>query len=1146
MMEQISRIIGSLLILLLLVACGGGGSDANTDLGNDSSDQGQIAQAPTDSFSVGGTISGGADEVTLSLNGTSETFSEESFTFQSEIDQGQQYSVAFVSSSNSARCQVTNGSGTMNGPIANVSVVCEPPAVIPAPEPIPEPEPEPVPPVQVPEPTPAPEPQPEPDPEPLTFTVGGNISGADNSIVLSLNGQNQTFSEGDFTFANELEEDSQYTVAFVSGSDNEDCTLSNSTGFVTANVSNVGISCNTVAEEEAEPVLGLAGIYWIRSAENSGHLQVQSSELHVPLETVNTDVHDGAWTQWELIPNGDYYFIRNVATNFNTRPMNGEDFSIIYTAPSNYTGTWTQWLFEATDVDGVYELTNRETGKPMSPDSSDSPSPVTLKPVGSTAQSTAWELTCVALDDNADEDCVAPPVQSFSVVGTISGNLGEVVLSLNGVEETFAEGDFTFSESVESGSEYAVEFVSEGSAYDCEIQNGNGTVGDGDVVVAVLCEVPQVDVGFPNPTPEPSDTFVALENHILGNDVMSVNELRAWHDDFIDQQPHLLHQRPADVVAAIDLVRLYEEEVGPLFTNQGVLEFPTSWDGDGNVGRALARTMHRVYLGLFDIFRLNFIEDYPQLIDGLMFRSTEFFPGSVPSPENPNEVYEVRINASLDVEVGYEGGYNREPARRMTGAYVAPGSLVEVTVPQALVDAGYFIRVGGHSWDLSNRPNTRRMWRISNQYRILETTTRVANPMGGNIYIDVPIGADAGMVEVQFRNAVRAPFFSARGFDETTAQEWNNTERSHPGSFTDIEGEHAMFTVPSRWVRNMSFDELDEIVEAHDENILVASRYVGKQTPRTKANLYMISDIQIRANVFSIGYPQSNYTGFTSNEPRPPLTLDNAINAVLWHEHGHAELVSMFNGEPEAWVHSLVVAILVENYGMTFDQAIGRSIAYGSMNFNFNIADVLNSWLLNNRFRNAVEGGRQRRQEAAFQPRGHGDYVDYMRLFGIEAMEEFNAQINSELDGADRTGPEWIAWGNTEFGGGSRTSHNAGDRIFRLSQAAGVDVTPLFHRWGHPPTSAAALRAAHEEAGLEPSGRIYDRMIEARDNVPTTQQQWDALRPRIHAHVNQSQNAPNFDSWNNGNFDTNHAQLVVARVQELIDLYFPNGRPDTE
>lgn len=624
---------------------------------------------------------------------------------------------------------------------------------------------------------------------------------------------------------------------------------------------------------------------------------------------------------------------------------------------------------------------------------------------------------------------------------------------------------------------------------------------------------------------QPSDRFSALEDHILGTDTMTIAEFEDWATVFAGEA-EALGDRLEDFVAAVEVVELYEDRVGPLFTGQGIVSFNNSWEGEMNLERALGRAMFGVYQAIFDAYDNDLVAQQSNLVQGVMFRSTENFPGTVPNPSDPAVIYSVRIDGTVNEEFGSEGGYHTAAARRMTGAYLAPGTIVDVIVPDELVDAGFQVRVGGHSWDLSNKNTANRLHRVSNVFDIDANLVRVANPVGGNLYIDVPVGADVGIVEVQFRNAIRAPFFSNRSFDKTTRNQWENVERHHPGAFTDIESEQSMWTVPSKWVDDLGYDELMEIVDAHDANMRVASRYVGKNVERHKAILYMIVDTQIRANAFSTGYPQANYGNFAQNSIRAPLTLDHARNTTLWHEHGHAELMTMFSGEPECWIHMLSTVISMENYGMTAQEGFANSLSYGSSNHT--TSDALKSWVVMDEF---IDGEGMGRLQGSYRPRGHADYVEYIEMFGVEAMQNFNRRINIEMNG--------LQWDNDWPVG--RISHNANDRILRLSREACVNVAPLFHLWGHNPSDVDALLAAMEEEGHGESVQIYDRLIQARDSVPMSQAQWNAVDGVMEDFLNEARGP-----WEElrTNYDLDRAQAAVDRIQTLIDLYFPNGRPD--
>ena len=679
--------------------------------------------------------------------------------------------------------------------------------------------------------------------------------------------------------------------------------------------------------------------------------------------------------------------------------------------------------------------------------------------------------------------------------------------------QSFVNGDAVNVRYTSLDSDGGFLFVEEEQSSDTELGHGGESVGVLAIKEGQIVAADSVDA---------SDRFLPLENHILGIDTLTIAELQSFANNF--NQGGSIRNRVHDFNAAVEVIQLYEDVVNPLFTN-GLQTFSNSWAGETNVGRGLARTMLKVYQSVFDAYDRGFVAGNNDVVEGVFFRSTENFPGSVPNPTDPNAIYEVQIDGTLEEEFGYVGGYSTNEARRMTGAYLAPGTIVEVIVPDALVNAGYTIRVGGHSWDLSSKNNANRLHRVSNLFSINKNVMQIANPMGGNIYIEVPVGADAGIVDIQFKNSIRAPFFSNRTFDKTTESEWN-VERTHPGAFTDIESENSLFTVPTKWITNLGYSNLLEIVETYDANMRVATEYAGKNPDRHKASLYAIVDTQIRGNAFSIGYPQSNWGSFSQNTIRAPLTLDAAFDKVLWHEHGHSEFLTMFAGETESLVHMAAFYIGVENYGFTIQESFAESLAYGS--HRHTTSDALNSWVVMNEF---INGQNMAFQQASYRPRGHADYVEYVEMFGLDAFRNFNRRLNIEFDGTNLS---------DSFDEGGRTSHTYNDRILRLSREAGVNVAPLFHLWGHAPNNASQLNTALANEGLGASAQIYDRLIRARDAVPLTQAEWNVVDGRMRDFLNE-----NRGPWQalRTNYDVDRGQDAIDRIQVLINQYFPGGRP---
>jgi len=165
----------------------------------------------TDTYTIGGTISGltgtvvlqnnAADDLSLSGNG--------GFTFSAEVADGSNYAVTVKTNPVGQICSVVNGSGAISGAnVTNVSVTCV-----------------------------------------STYTVGGTLSGLDTGsgleVILQNNaGDDLTLdSNGVFTFSAELEAGDAYVVTISTQPDGQTCHLSNASGIIAGDVTNVTVYC---------------------------------------------------------------------------------------------------------------------------------------------------------------------------------------------------------------------------------------------------------------------------------------------------------------------------------------------------------------------------------------------------------------------------------------------------------------------------------------------------------------------------------------------------------------------------------------------------------------------------------------------------------------------------------------------------------------------------------------------------------------------------------------------------------------------------------------------------------------------------------------------------------------------------------------
>ena len=198
----------------------------------------------TDTYTVGGAVSGLSGTVVLQNNDTNNLSinSSGSFTFSTAIAQGSTYTVTVLTQPATQTCTVSDGTGTMGSSnVTNVSVTCST----------------------------------------NTYTVGGAVSGLSGTVVLLNNASNSTSvsSNGSFTFSTPIAQGSAYLVTVGTQPSGQTCTISNGSGTMGgANVTNVGVGCvsnNTTISVSAQ------GTIPVGSAVTPGDFTVTNTGLAI-------------------------------------------------------------------------------------------------------------------------------------------------------------------------------------------------------------------------------------------------------------------------------------------------------------------------------------------------------------------------------------------------------------------------------------------------------------------------------------------------------------------------------------------------------------------------------------------------------------------------------------------------------------------------------------------------------------------------------------------------------------------------------------------------------------------------------------------------------------------------------------------------
>jgi hypothetical protein len=211
-------------------------------------------------------------------------------------------------------CAVTNGTGTLTGPVNNVAVNCTT------------------------------------NNYHLSLTVS-NLTGANFALQLNGGAALPVAWDGTFGFAEDLASGTNYTVTIATPPDEQDCTITNATGQVAgANITNVGITCSTGAfssiVRDLAPALDLA-------------YNPASGELYVSTDTAATG------PAIAVIDPRTGNTLRTVPTTTRTAPLAvSEDGQFLY-AGLGTTGNIRRYALPALTSDQEFSIGVDHTGQPL-------------------------------------------------------------------------------------------------------------------------------------------------------------------------------------------------------------------------------------------------------------------------------------------------------------------------------------------------------------------------------------------------------------------------------------------------------------------------------------------------------------------------------------------------------------------------------------------------------------------------------------------------------------------------------------------------------------------------------------------------------------------------------------------------------------
>jgi len=660
------------------------------------------------------------------------------------------------------------------------------------------------------------------------------------------------------------------------------------------------------------------------------------------------------------------------------------------------------------------------------------------------------------------------------------------------------------------------------------------------VTVLALSAVVMVTVALMTASANAGETelisaLTALKSHVNGTAPLNASQIEAYKLT-IDSNRTIFGDSSATISASFDLVNTYDTVIGPLWT-LGSPTQNTFYRADmtnDNIHWAVYNVMQDI---MDDTYNAQNVQTYGGsggLLNGYKFGSADYFPGHVDAPSNPTATYTVDVDGSFLKSWGRATMHWSDadrPARQPTGAYLAPGTIATITVPASLVGKGYKIRVEGHTWDFSNKPMVDRLDRTTLAYDITSTQVKIASPVGGSIYLEVPYLANAGVVNLQFQNIVQAPLFSMQSFHTTTEAQWlAMVNSSNRAPWADFQTDKFMMNVPTDWIYKMNYSTATQLMQNWDKSMDIVNDLMGFPRVRGKESMFPQVDVRIRSSAYAPGYPavndmynpDTNYGGTSTNNL---IKGPKYAASYQFHELGHQYLFPKFPGETEAEVNLLHVAVWNQGFGYSMDAALRGSM--GVTNTFQTLDTTAIEWMASFSF---VAKRPMDQLEKQYQLKGHAKFVEIAKLFGWGVLGDYWKSFNTDYEAT-----------------GSTPSESIDGLLLRLSKNVGADVTPLFHFYGVHPQNPTTLQAALVAADVPESQQVYDLLVHYKTLVPDDNAafrqyclSWWGRQPLVTGYWTESEHAKQWDNTYGTIYNEGTAAAIQAVIDELLGTYFPS------
>uniref|UniRef100_A0A8C4TBL6 TRPM8 channel-associated factor homolog n=1 Tax=Erpetoichthys calabaricus TaxID=27687 RepID=A0A8C4TBL6_ERPCA len=194
-------------------------------------------------------------------------------------------------------------------------------------------------------------------------------------------------------------------------------------------------------------------------------------------------------------------------------------------------------------------------------------------------------------------------------------------------------------------------------------------------------------------------------------------------------------------------------------------------------------------------------------------------------------------------------GTNKGTTWRSTGMFLHEGYTGQVSVPTAVVGAGWQVQIGCHSDDLNHLDELKRPPVVIRRIPINRDKVSIFNPWGGLIYIIVPKGSELGTVTVMVEGAAHAPYFK---LGQSCVADWQKTLHESRSPWAELEADNIILTIPTNKISHITNPEpLLQLWNRITKGIAELAA-VPELFPRPER---IVADVQISAGWMHAGYP---------------------------------------------------------------------------------------------------------------------------------------------------------------------------------------------------------------------------------------------------------------------------------------------------